>query len=82
MLKMGKKKKEIRIIKTGFNNEDYTFVTDNNLNNTKTESIINEKTPENKPNERAEKKIYSKKSHQKGRKFLGKSLQGHSPVYE
>ena len=36
---MGKKKKEIRIIKVISNNEDYTFVTDDNLNNTKTESI-------------------------------------------
>jgi hypothetical protein len=30
----------------------------------------------------AKKKIYSKKSQYKGRKILGKSLQGHSPVYE
>jgi hypothetical protein len=78
---MSKKKKKVRIIKVGFDNEDYTFVTDNNSNKTKTESINNEKT-ENRPNERIEKKIYSKKSHQKGRKILGKSLQGHSPVYE
>jgi hypothetical protein len=79
---MSKKKKEIRIIKVCFNNEDYTFVTDNNSNKTKIESINNEKNAENRPNERIEKKIYSKKSHQKGRKILGKSLQGHSPVYE
>lgn len=79
---MGKKKKEIRIIKVISNNEDYTFVTDDNLNNTKTESINNKKTSDNKPNDRVEKKIYSKKSYQKGRKILGKSLQGHSPVYE
>ena len=79
---MGKKKKEIRIIKVISNNEDYTFVTGNNLNNTKTESINNKKTSENKPNKSVEKKIYSKKSYQKGRKILGKSLQGHSPVYE
>ena len=79
---MGKKKKEIRIIKVISNNEDYTFVTDDNLNNTKTESINNKKTSENKPNKSVEKKIYSKKSYQKGRKILGKSLQGHSPVYE
>lgn len=79
---MSKKKKKVRIIKVGFDNEDYTFVTDNNSNKTKTESINNEKKTENRPNERIEKKIYSKKSHQKGRKILGKSLQGHSPVYE
>jgi hypothetical protein len=79
---MGKKKKEIRIIKVISNNEEYTFVTDYNLNNTKTESINNKKTSDNKPNDRVEKKIYSKKSYQKGRKILGKSLQGHSPVYE
>ena len=34
---------------------------------------------ENKSDERIEKKIDSKKSHHKGRKILGKSLQGHSP---
>lgn len=79
---MSKKKKKVRIIKVGFDNEDYTFVTDNNSNKTKTESTNNEKKAENRPNERVEKKIYSKKSHQKGRKILGKSLQGHSPVYE
>jgi hypothetical protein len=79
---MGKKKKEIRIIKVISNNEDYTFVTDYNINNTKTEFINNKKTSDNKPNDRVEKKIYSKKSYQKGRKILGKSLQGHSPVYE
>ena len=42
---------------------------------------MNTKT-ENKPDERFEKKIDSKKSQYKGRKILGKSLQGHSPVYE
>jgi hypothetical protein len=36
----------------------------------------------NKPDERMEKKIHSKKVDNKGRKILGKSLQGHSPVYE
>ena len=36
----------------------------------------------NKPDDRIEKKIHSKKSQYKGRKILGKSLQGHSPVYE
>jgi len=37
----------------------------------------------NKTKDRIEKKkIYSKKSQYKGRKILGKSLQGHSPVYE
>lgn len=40
---MSKKKKKVRIIKVGFDNEDYTFVTDNNSNKTKTESINNEK---------------------------------------
>jgi hypothetical protein len=88
---MGKKKKEIiRIIKKDSNKEDYTFVISdniqlNNVNNIKdNESEIttnNEKT-ENKSNERFEKKIHSKKSQYKGRKILGKSMQGHSPVYE
>ena len=74
---MSKKKKKVRIIEVGFDNEDYTFVTDNNSNKTKTESINNEKKTENRPNERIEKKIYSKKSNQKGIKILGKSLKCH-----
>jgi hypothetical protein len=80
---MGNKK--IRIIRKDFNKEDYTFVSskDNILNNTKNnESTNNEKKPENKPDERIEKKIHSKKVDNKGRKILGKCLQGHSPVYE
>jgi hypothetical protein len=82
---MGKKKKEkIRIIKNNSNKADYTFVSsDDILNNiTDNESTYNEKKPENKPDERIEKKIHSKKVNNKGRKILGKSLQGHSPVYE
>ena len=80
---MGKKKKEIKIIKKDSNKEDYTFVSDNNiLNNLQNESINNEKKSENKPDERIEKKIHSKKVDNKGRKILGKSLQGHSPIYE
>jgi hypothetical protein len=81
---MGKKKKEIKIIRKDSKKEDYTFVSSNNiLNNTKNnESTNNEKKPENKPDERIEKKIHSKKVDNKGRKILGKSLQGHSPVYE
>jgi hypothetical protein len=81
---MGKKKKEIRIIRKDSIKQDYTFVSsDNILNNTKNnESTNNEKKPENKPDERIEKKIHSNKVDNKGRKILGKSLQGHSPVYE
>jgi len=80
---MGKKKKEIKIIKKDSNKEDYTFVSDNILNNTKNnESINNEIKSGTKPNDRIEKKIHSKKVDNKGRKILGKSLQGHSPVYE
>ena len=86
---MGKKKKEtIRIIRKDSSKEDYTFVSnDKILNNIKENKSItttnNEKRFGNKPNERIEKKkIHSKKSQQKGRKILGKSLQGHSPVYE
>ena len=80
---MDKKKKEIKIIKKDSNKEDYTFVSDDILNNVKdNESTNNEKKPENKSDERLEKKIHSKKIDNKGRKILGKSLQGHSPVYE
>ena len=80
---MGKKKKEIKIIKNDSNKGDYTFVSDDILNNVKdNESTNNEKKPENKSDERLEKKIHSKKVDNKGRKILGKSLQGHSPVYE
>ena len=81
-----RRKKEIRIIKNNSKKEDYTFVSDSiltSVNNTRNnESINNEKKPENKPDERIEKKIHSKKVDNKGRKILGKSLQGHSPVYE
>ena len=87
---MGKKKKEIKIIRKDSNKEEYTFVSSdnilNNVNNLKnkksTTTTTNEKKSENKPDERIEKKIHSKKPHHKGRKILGKSLQGHSPVYE
>ena len=86
---MGKKKKEIiRIIRKESNKEDYTFVSDNILNNinnikdNKSAITNNEKKSENKPDDRIGKKIHSKKSDNKGRKILGKSLQGHSPIYE
>jgi hypothetical protein len=73
---MGKKKKDIRIIKNNSNKEDYTFVSnDNLLNNTKNnESINNEIKSGTKPNNRIEKKIHSKKVDNKGRKILGKSM--------
>jgi hypothetical protein len=73
---MGKKKKEIRIIKNDSNKENYTFVSnDNILNNTKSnESINNEIRSETKPNNRFEKKIHSKKVDNKGRKILGKTM--------
>jgi hypothetical protein len=82
---MSKKKEKIRIIKNDSNNEDYTFVKDNiitKVNNYKNESANNEKKPEKKADERSEKKIHTTKSHHKGRKILGKSMQGHSPIYE
>jgi hypothetical protein len=81
---MGKKKKEIRIIKNNSNKEDYTFVSYNILNNIKDNeyATTNNEKIENKPNERIEKKIHTKKVDNKGRKILGKSLQGHSPIYE
>jgi hypothetical protein len=86
---MSKKKKEtIRIIREDANKKDYTFVSnDNILNNIRDDESTatttnSEKKFGNKPDEIFEKKIHSKKSQQKGRKFLGKSMQGHSPVYE
>jgi hypothetical protein len=88
---MGKKKKEIiRIIKKDSNKEDYTFVRDNILNNVhnikdneSTTAINNEKKIWDKPAGIIEKKkIHSKKVDNKGRKTLGRSLQGHSPIYE
>ncbi len=86
---MGKKKKEIiRIIKReDTNKEDYTFVSDNilknvdNIKNNPSATTTNEKI-ENRSRERNEKKILTKKVDNKGRKILGKSLQGHSPIYE
>lgn len=85
---MDKKKKEsIRIINKDHNREDYTFVSDSILNNINNIGNNNESEPyikiENKSDERTEKKkIFSKKVDNKGRKILGKSMQGHSPVYE
>jgi hypothetical protein len=82
---MGKKKKEIRIIeKNDYGKEEYTFVKDdliNNVNNIKKIPTNNEKSG-NKSQEIIEKKIHLKKSHHKGRKILGRNMQGHSPVYE
>ncbi len=72
---MGKKKKEIRIIKNDSNKEDYTFVSDNILDNTKNnESINNEIKSGTTPTNRIEKKIHTKKVDNKGRKILGKSM--------
>ncbi len=73
---MDKKKKEIRIIKSDSNKENYTFVSrDNILNHTKNnESLINAIKSGTKPNNRIEKKIHSKKVDNKGRKILGKSM--------
>ena len=89
---MGKKKKEnIRIIRKDFNKEDYTFVSNdnilNNVNNIEdyesATTTNNEIKFGNKSKEIIEKKkIHSKKVDNKGRKILGKSLQGHSPIYE
>ena len=84
---MGKTKKDIRIIKKDSNKEDYTFVSDNilknvdNIKNNPSATTTNEKI-ENRSRERNEKKILTKKVDNKGRKILGKSLQGHSPIYE
>jgi hypothetical protein len=81
---MSRKKEKIRIIRKDSNKEEYTFVGSYNiLNNIKdNKSINNEINSGTKPDERLEKKIHSKKSQYKGRKILGKSMQGHSPVYE
>jgi len=88
---MGKKKKEIKIIKKDSNKGDYTFVSNddilNNVNSIKNNELAtttnNEKKFGNKSDEIIEKKkVHSKKADNKGRKTLGKSLQGHSPIYE
>ena len=89
---MGKKKKEnIRIIGKDFN-KDYTFVSNDNIlnnvnniedNESAATTTNNEIKFGNKSKEIIEKnKIHSKKVDNKGRKILGKSLQGHSPIYE
>ncbi|HEX5185622.1 MAG TPA: hypothetical protein VFV86_01935 [Nitrososphaeraceae archaeon] len=81
---MSKKKKVIKIIiKNNLNNEYYTFVNDNilNLKNNENKLLLeNKKTIGNEQIEK--KKIHSKKVDNKGRKIIGNSLQGHSPVYE
>lgn len=79
---MDKKIKEIRIMKKEDSKEEYTFVSENILNNKKNKSVNNEKKSIKKSDKRIEKKIHSSKSRHKGRKVLGKSTQGHSPVYE
>ena len=89
---MGKKKEIIRIIRKDSNKEDYTFVSNdnilNNINNIEdNESAATTTNNEikfgNKSKEIIEKKkIHFKKVDNKGRKILGKSLQGHSPIYE
>jgi len=72
----------------GSNKEDYTFVSnDNILNNLKdnesTTITSEDKMFGDKTKDRiAKKKFHSKKSQYKDRKILGKSLHGHSPVYE
>ena len=72
---MDKKKKEIKIIKNDSNKEDYTFVSDDILNNVKdNKSTNNEIKSGTKPKDRIEKKIHSKKVDNKGRKILGKSM--------
>jgi hypothetical protein len=76
------KKKEIKIIKNDSNKEDYTFASDDILNNLKDNKSPNSEESGNKPDKRIEKKIHSKKVDNKGRKILGKSMQGYSPVYE
>jgi hypothetical protein len=84
---MGKAKKDIKIIKKDSNKEEYTFVSNNILNNVNNiknnpSATTNNEKIENKSSERIEKKIHTKKVDNKGRKILGKSLQGHSPIYE
>jgi hypothetical protein len=68
---MGKKKKEIKIINKDSNKEDYTFVSDNILNNVKYNDFAritnNDKKFENKSDEIIEKKkVHSKKADNKG----------------
>ncbi|HSF49147.1 MAG TPA: hypothetical protein VLA74_00160 [Nitrososphaeraceae archaeon] len=82
---MGKKKKEIKIIKN--NSENYTFINDNildNINNINAEvDVIDGNDNSNKKHDtRIDKKIDSKQMNNKGRKIIGKSMQGHSPIYE
>ena len=84
---MGKAKKDIKIIKKDSNKEEYTFVSNNILNNVNNiknnpSATTNNEKIGNKSSERIEKKIHTKKVDNKGRKILGKSLQGHSPIYE
>jgi hypothetical protein len=84
---MGKAKKDIKIIKKDSNKEEYTFVSNNILNNVNNiknnpSATTNNEKLGNKSRERIEKKIHTKKVDNKGRKILGKSLQGHSPIYE
>ncbi len=80
---MSKKKKEIRIIKK--DSRSYTFLDDNLIdfqNKNYEDSILNNNDSNKKIHNRIDKKITSKKINDKGRKIMGRSMQGHSPVYE
>jgi hypothetical protein len=84
--KMGKEKKGIKIIKNN-SEENYTFINDNildNIDNTNAEVDVSDSNDNSnkKQNSRIDKKINSKQMNNKGRKIVGKSMQGHSPVYE
>ena len=70
---MGKKKKEIKIIKKDSNNEDYTFVNDSIITNIKNkESANGENKSEKKSDERIEKRFIQRNHSTKEEKFLEK----------
>ena len=78
---MAKKKKEIRIIKKDSNKEDYTFVNHSIITN-----IKNNESPDNENKSEKIKWVNWKKDSfkvdNKERKTIGKTLQGHSRIYE
>jgi len=84
---MGSKKNKVRIVKK--HNENYTFTSNNFLNdlnkdNYEPGNIVddNDQKSSKEIDPRIDKKINSKHINNKGRKIMGKSMQGHSPIYE
>ena len=82
-----KKKGIIKIIKNDSNKEDYTFISNDNILNNVNNIKDNESTTTNSEKKfgknlmiELKKRFIQRKNITKAERFLGKSLQGHSPI--